>query len=334
MTQVYLGLLALAFEWAALFVLVYFDSNAWQLLRFFLLHAFASASLAAFVRYALPEYFRQPRLPVTMLLFCFSFFMPILGLVGLFACVMVATYLPRMFRKLRFAQVIPVAFQFPRRESRTRFSAGGLTTRLRDRTIPQNLRLRSLLALQGMPARIANPILREMLADPADDIRLVAYGMLDTQEKGINQRIHQEIEKLAAAADDEKRHVCLRHLAELYWELVYGGLVKGDVRQHALHETSRYLESAMQIDPDDPGLWFLKGKMLQAQEQPEAEAAFRRAVACGLEESRVLAYFAEIAYHRRDFAEVRRILGILGEGQSSSRLKPAIRYWAGAESRT
>ena len=69
----------------------------------------------------------------------------------------------------------------------------------------------------------------------------------------------------------------------------------------------------MQVAPDDAGLWFLKGRMLLFKRDPAAEAALHRAVANGLEESRVLAYFAQIAFERRDYKEVRRIFSSLSE---------------------
>ena len=93
-------------------------------------------------------------------------------------------------------------------------------------------------------------------------------------------------------------------------------------------ETESYVNQAMALAPDDAGLWFLKGRMLMFKRDPAAEAALHRAVANGLEESRVLAYLGQIAFERRDYNEVRRIFGSLAEGQFSPRLKSAVKYWA------
>jgi hypothetical protein len=69
--------------------------------------------------------------------------------------------------------------------------------------------------------------------------------------------------------------------------------------------------------------------MLLYKRDPAAEAAFHRAVASGLEESRVLAYLGQIAFERRDYGEVRRIFSSLSEAQFAPRLKQAVRYWSG-----
>lgn len=325
------GLLALVLEVLAVFWLLPLrGGSATNLLGFLIVHGVASLCLAAFVSAALPPHLRRPVPAVIVLLFAFSVFIPVLGLIGQVIAVLVARYLPRVLPELPYAEIPPIEFEFPPREirERTRYGAGGLTSRLRNVGVPKETRFKSLLALQGMPPRIANPLLQEMLGDPADEVRLVAYGILDNQEKNINQHVHSEIQKLRAAGTPEMRLIALRRLAELYWELVYGGLVHGDVRQHALEETARYLDQAMQLAPEDAGLWFLRGKVLLFGHDSAAEAAFHRAVANGLDESRVLAYLGQIAYERRDYDEVRRIFSALAEGAYSPRLKGAVRYWS------
>ncbi len=319
---------AASFEVSALYLLLRYDSSTAVLAQFFILHGAASAFLAVFVRVALPERYRVPKARVLALLFNFSFFVPVLGLIGLISAVLIATWLPRLMPKLPFGRINPIEFVFPRREARRRYNQGGLQQRLKDLEIPDEHRMQTLLALQAMPARLANPILREMLADPADDIRLVAYGMLDAQEKKINLRIHLELVNLAQARDASLRQITLRNLAELYWELVYGSLVQGDLRQHAIAESTRYLDEAIQNAQADAGLWFLKGRLLHANRDTAAEEAFNRAVAYGLVESRVLAYRAEIAYYKRDFDAVRARVTTLAAAQESPRLAPLVRYWA------
>ena len=331
MITIIVGLLALVLEViAVLWLMPLTEGNPTHLLGFLLVHGIASLCLAAFVAAALPPHLRRPVAPVIVLLFGFSFFIPVLGLIGQVIAALVSKYLPRHVPELPYAEIPPIEFEFPPREirERTKYGPGGLTARLRDSGVPKETRFKSLLALQGMPAKIANPLLQEMLGDTADEVRLVAYGILDNQEKNINQLIHEELTNLREANTPEMQLVGLRRLSELYWELVYGGLVHGDVRAHAMAETERYLDQAMKLAPEDAGLWFLKGKVLIFKRDAAAEAALHRAVANGIEESRVLAYLGQMAFERRDYAQVRRIFGSLSEGQYSPRLKAAVRYWS------
>ena len=332
MITIIVGIIAIILEVIAVWwLLPLAEGNPMNLLGFLAVHGLASVCIAAILAAGLPPTMRRGRpAAVITLLFGFSFFIPILGIVGMIVGAFVSKFLPRLVPELPYAEIPPIEFEFPPREirERTKYGQGGLTSRLKDSGVPKETRFKSLLALQGMPPKIANPLLQDMLGDPADEVRLVAYGILDNQEKNLNQHIHDEIETLRAADSDEMRLMSLRRLSELYWELVYGGLVHGDVRDYAMKESERYLEEAMAIAPDDAGLWFLKGKALLAKRDPAAEAALHRAVANGLEESRVLAYLGQIAFERRDYDEVRRIFSSLSESQYAARLRPAVRYWS------
>jgi hypothetical protein len=92
--------------------------------------------------------------------------------------------------------------------------------------------MKALLALQNVPTRQSSGILREALADSADDLRLLAYGMLDAREQQLTHRIEQALQRHrnGRAGTDEARYLAARELAELYWELVYQELVQGDMR--------------------------------------------------------------------------------------------------------
>ena len=331
MITVIVGLLALVLEVLAVFWLMPLrEGSPYNLLGFLTVHGVASLCLAAFVSAMLPPGLRRPVPAVIMLLFAFSFFIPVLGLIGQVVAVLLARFLPRAIVELPYGEIPPIQFEFPPREirERTKYGAGGLTSRLRHLGVAKEARFKSLLALQGMPPRIANPLLQDMLGDPIDEVRLVAYGILDNQEKMINRHIYEEMQKLEPAPRPELKLIALRRLAELYWELVYKRLVYGDVREHALAQTARYLADAMRIASDDAGLWFLMGKMLLCKRDPAAEAAFHRAVWNGLEESRVLAYLGQIAFERRDYREVRRIFSVLSRTRYAPRLKAAVRYWS------
>jgi polysaccharide biosynthesis protein PelE len=328
---VIVGVLALLLEVLAVFWLMPLrEGSPYNLLGFLAVHGVACLCLAAFVSAALPRSLRQPAPAIITLLFAFSFFIPVLGLIGQVVAVLVAHFLPRAIVDLPYGEIPPIEFEFPPREirERTRYGTGGLASRLRELDVAKDVRFKSLLALQGMPARIANPLLQNVLGDPTDEMRLVAYGILDNQEKRINQHIYNEMQRLDKTTRPELRLISLRRLAEYYWELVYGRLVGGDVREHALAEMERYLLEAMRLAPDDAGLWFLMGKMLLYKRDPAAEAAFHRALANGLDRSRVLGYLGQIAFERRDYAEVRRIFGVLVRTQYAPRLKPAVLYWS------
>lgn len=253
-----------------------------------------------------------------------------MGLFGILLAIFVTVIAPRISRHMPFTEIKRPEYVLSIREPEPKFRLTGMRQLLLDQDAPPEVRLKSLTALQNMPGRLVGPMLRRLLSDPADDIRLVAYGMLDVQEKRINASIQDELDRLQQTVKEDIRQNAWRHLAELYWELVYTGLVQGDVRKYALTEAMKYLELAHALQPEDPGLWYLKGRLLHAAGRlDEAGDALSLAVACGLQEARVLPYLAEIAFEQRDFPVMRQFLAPLADGQATPMMAPVIRFWLG-----
>lgn len=323
------GTAALALETSGLAVMLSGDSD-WTLFMFMLLHAGASVFLALLVWFFLPEKFRYPRILVLVLIFNFSFFIPFLGLLGMMGAVFLSSYWRREVIPQPFATLAMPEFVLSMHETDNHFSQGGIKSRLAQPSLPTPQRLQALLALQGMPARIASPMLQEMLGDASDDIRLVAYGLLDSREKKINAEIHLELAKLKTAKEGDVRLIGIRHLAELYWELVYTGLAQGDLRVHALRQALSYTNDALLLAPLDTGLWFLKGRILvESKAFDDAYQMFGMAIAHGFPESRVLPYVVEIAFNRRDYKTVRTLLSRISLSQVTPIMKREISFWVG-----
>jgi len=327
-----LGAAALSLETSGLLsISLMTEGSDWALLIFLLQHAGASALLALFVWRFLPGKYRHPRLRVLALLFNFSFFIPVLGLLGMLAAVFLSAYWRRRSMVAQpFARLILPEFVLSLREPDARFSLGCIKSRLAQSAIATPQRLQALLTLQGMPARVSNPMLQDMLGDASDDIHLVAYGLLDSREKKINAQIHLELVKLKTAKGSNIRLIGLRYLAELYWEQVYTELVQGDLRAHALRQSLSYTNDALLLAPLDTGLWFLKGRiLLEMKIHDDAYQIFGMAIAHGFPESRVLPYIVEIAFNRRDYRTVRDLLSRISILQVTPRVKGAIHFWVG-----
>ncbi len=320
--------IAFALETAALGTIWNSGSSDGILLSFFLQHAAASVCLAMGGWYVLPDKYRHPRLMTTLILFNFSFFIPLLGMFGLIAAVLFSRYHRHDNAHPLFAKLVWPEFVLSLREPELRFSQGGIRSRLAQPSIPTPQRLQSLLALQGIPARISSPLLQNMLGDSSDDIRLVAYGLLDSREKKITEQIHRELVNLKSADSSEMKLVVLRHLAELYWEMVYAGLAQGDLRIHTLNQALLFTDNALILAGQDTGLLFLKGRILhELKRHEEAQLIMESAITHGLPESRVLPYLVEIAFDRRDFFKVQNMLKRLSASQITPVMKNAIHFW-------
>lgn len=295
-------------------------------------HLASSAVVASVAYLLLPARYRRPRVVSWLLMFVFAFVTPVVGAISLLLVTLIT--LRRRAKKLPHAN--PVAVELPEFDVQARDEARSAQGAIRSRLgvgVPAAVRMQSLLSLQAIPNRVSNPILEELLGDDTDDVRLVAFGMLDSEEKKISVHIQRERALLACEPPSDQRYACLRHLAELHWELTYAALAQGELRKHILGQARTYLDQALAIGVTPrPGLIFLKGRILLAQGlMAEAEVALKQAVAMGQPQISALPYLAEIAFERREFGLVRQFLQQLCELNVASKTRAIADLWAGLD---
>ena len=321
-------LFAMAASISSIYLLINIGESTGDLVVFFAVQGMAAALLAIATRAVMPPEWRRPRGPVLALLFCFAFFIPLFGAAGMLTAVLLTLLMPRQWRYKDFSEVERLEFVPPSREQGSPLRISSLRAALLDPNVSSEVRLRSLVAMQTLPMRTVGPLLRKLLRDPSDDLRLLAYGMLDGEEKKINALIGSEEKNLQKNPERSLRLNSLRHLAELHWELVYAGLVQGDVRDHAIAAALDHLREALHMNASESGMWFLRARLLQAKgDLAGADKAINIAVSCGMEESRALPYLAEIAFSRRLYPLVRDYLGLITPGQITPVMAQVVRFW-------
>ena len=292
-------------------------------------HLAAAAVVAASTYLMMPYRYRQPRVPVFFLMFAFAFIAPVIGALGLLFIARAA--LRREGGYERFA--VPVLVVLPEYDVQSkethRSGQGAIRSRL-GQEVPAHIRMQSLLTLQAVPSRVSNPILEGLLGDSTDDVRLVAFGMLDSEEKKLSIHIQREQAALADSQTAEQQFACYRHLAELHWELVYAFLAQGELRRHILKQAREFIDAALalKVEPNS-GLLFLKGRVLLAQDDPDgAEAAINTALSMGQSKTSALPYLAEMAFMRRDFPRVKTLMGELSQLNMASKTRAIEDFWA------
>jgi hypothetical protein len=320
------GLAAFACEALAIALILRLEDPA-ALAGYFAVHAVASLLIATALLPLLPAgQVDRPRAAL-LFLFCVSFFLPAAGMIGMLTMAIMARVASVRGTRRRF-DLHPDPIYDPRGgEVAAVRASGGVRVQLANTSVPAEARLRALLTVQSMPARMANPLIREMLSDPSEDLRLIAYGILDTREKTINARIHAATLRLAQAGEHERASLH-KQLAELYCELIYQGLVHGVLREHAAAQARAHVDRAMAIDSRDAALHGRSGQIaLSSRDYRTAELALQRALELGLPESRVLPYLAEVAFRTRRFGEVRSLVRRLARLASTPRIDHVIAYW-------
>ncbi len=290
-------------------------------------HAIASALLALAVWRLLPARYRRPLPWAPLFLFSLAFFIPVLGAMGVVAAVFPALYTQRRRTEQMWqARGVPkLPFRPLEHKHPPMFHDGGLQDVLHLASDPER-RLAALMATRRMPDHDSIPILKLALRDAADDVRLLAYSMLDQKESRINQRI----ERLLGEIGPEGTGSAAQHaaLARWYWELAYLGLAQGSVLEHVLTQAWEHAMHSLELEPN-PELELLAGRIaLERGEVVTARHQFNIARIEGVSPDKVIPFLAEAAFVTGRYAEVRRLLASL---PTEAVLRPPFfdvaRYW-------
>ena len=305
-----------------------------NLASYFSLHAVASTLVTWLAWVLLPSNFKKPFLPVCALLWAFAFFIPVLGVAAILVVVQIAQRFPRILRTERYVTVRMPEFSGVQREAteRSDLRAGDARRILKDSAQPLETRLRVLVALQSMQPKAAVPLLIGLLSDPSEDIRLLAYSMVDSWEKDLVQKIQKANAELDVAHQSGSNIPvvnALRRLAELHWTQADTGLARGDLRRFALEHAQRYCEQVQALDTRAPGIWALYARILIELGQLDAAVqAVKMARRLRLPKAETFLLMAQIAYARGNYAAVRRYANMLpDDGLLPSSVLRSAAFW-------
>jgi polysaccharide biosynthesis protein PelE len=297
---------------------------------FLVLQVFAAAAEAVLFRRMMPAAQQEPRRAALAHLWALSFFAPCVG--GL-----LEVLASRIGAKLAIARASREIDAVGRPEfvshlvSRVSHAAGArVQARLANRHAATGDRLAALVSIQQLPTRTTGTLLRDLLADPVDDLRLLAYGMLDQAENEIVNQIFACRDALARAGTETEQQALHRQLAELHFELVYQRLAQGDVYHHAIAEAEAHARKAQALAQGDrdAALCLLLARLALARDRAdEATPLLERARELSFPRERLLPWLAEAAFRQRRHAEAAAIVGELARHAGTPALKPVIDYW-------
>ena len=274
------------------------------------IHGVACVMLSAGVWGLLPARYRTPLPWSPLFLFALAFFIPLLGALGVAVAIFPALYLPRSRDKQAWQ-----ALGIPKLPFRSQplqlpiFREGGLQDVLRHAPDP-DLRLAALLTTRRMPGKEAIPILKLALADPSDDVRLLAYSMLDKQENDINQHIQGDLQRLEQATPPVQAALHAK-LARWYWELAYLGLAQGSVLEHVLGQAREHAEQGLRAG-EGGELHLLAVRIaLELDDLKGAQRYLDAAQRSGVDMTKIIPFRAEIAFRTGDYQDIPALLAAL-----------------------
>jgi hypothetical protein len=195
-------------------------------------------------------------------------------------------------------------------------------------------RLQAMLRVRRLPPRLQAPLARLALADPAEDVRLLAFSLIERLRGEHEAALRIWTARRAQATTRVERGKAHLRLAEIQWEMAYHGLCEGAVLEHTLEQALAQTDEALAAAPSslaaaEAPIHMLRGRILLRLDRfPAAEVAFRRALGSGQEPAKVLPYLAECAFRLRHFPALRWYLTRLRSvGGSLGPFGPVMEHW-------
>jgi tetratricopeptide (TPR) repeat protein len=279
----------------------------------------------------LPQRYQQHVLGPIIFFFSLGFFMPIFGSIGLFIALMFGIWKQKNIQnknkvwRLTGRALIPN--RTPNIYKKLTFSAHGMLSRLQK---SDNLKehLGIVLATRFMREENAVPLLNLALKNPQDDVRLIAFTLLEKKNAHINADIERLQNSLSKDEKSTKTHIAI---AINYLRLVLLNLIQAEMRDQVLDIAHQHLNKALNEDSSDRNGHFILGQILLEQGQVDkAESAFNRALELGFAPSNIYYFLAQIAYQRRQFHKLKEYLSKIPiEYRRYPPLDKIAAYWLG-----
>ena len=294
-----------------------------------IIHGAASLSISLAVLLFLGRYYRHEIWIAFIFTLLLCFFIPVSGLIIILF--VVSSVFSTHTKYHKHAEILDDSINL--RDVRPvyrRFGAGGAVMRLLNKANPTSERARALFRMgEGNLARV-NPLMFQLFSDKSDEIRLLAFNILEQQESSITEDINKLLEmlktpdlKAETAAKIEK------NLAMLYWEFIYKKLLLRELEPSMLRKAEQYALSALKVLNDDATLWGLLGKIYERLKKYDLAAeAFSKTAEFNIPPSQVLPYLAEIEFHVRHYGAVQKYLNESDTLSDVTLLAPVKRFWS------
>jgi len=192
---------------------------------------------------------------------------------------------------------------------------------------PRDSRVATLAATRHRRDTDSVALLWRALRDPEEEVRLLAFSLLESKTAAAYHRIQAHAAELESATG-LRRGVLHARLAFEHWELAWLGLVQGEILNHELGKAEEHARAALEHDRRSVAMHFLLARIYLKSNRPgEARAMLTRAGELGLPAPMREPYLAEAAFRLRRFDLVRIHLAQAGLAAGNDATSRVQRFW-------
>ncbi len=171
-------------------------------------------------------------------------------------------------------------------------------------------------------------IIKTLLGDSDNEVRLFSFSLLNNAQREINENISRLTHLLNSTKDLGKKSEISVELVQLYWDIIHYGFSSKESEGLTISKIEHYASLALKSNSNREDLYTILAKLYFYQKDYDrALEFFYLAISSGALESGLLFYLAEIAYERGDYSEVTRLLSRVEEIETSISTAPIYRQW-------
>ena len=185
-------------------------------------------------------------------------------------------------------------------------------------------KMKSLVFMSTHPDKKNFPIIKKLLCDNDDEVRLFSFSLINNAENELNEKIIQ-IQKEFNYTKDTK---IAASLAQLYWDYIYYGFSNLENESLNIKKIKKFINIALEDVDKKAEMLTLLGKVYFYEKDYEnALKTFQQALNFGVKKSNLTLYLAEIAYEKKAYVQVKSLLNEMNLLETSLFTAPIYQQW-------
>ena len=291
-------------------------------------HLFISTIISIFATLVLKNRYNIQIYKLFLVIFAFNVFLPILSyIITIFlSSILAYTEDKRYLKKIKKFNIDEfLNNKFP---IVNRVFGEATVTNISNNTNSSAQKMKSLVFLSNNPDKKNFPIIKKLLSDKDNEVRLFSFSLLNSFENELSSKIASKLEEFKSEKDEKKRSIIAGELAHLNWDFIYYGFSNLESEGLLIENTEHFLNIALKNEEEKGMQNLLLGKVqLYKKDYNNATKSLKLAISHGVKKSIVNFYLAEIAYEKKAYLEIKPLLKEIKTIETSIMTAPIHKQW-------
>lgn len=192
--------------------------------------------------------------------------------------------------------------------------------------VPSEVKLKVLSLLKSMKISGAGKILKEVLSDNNDEVRLLAFSLISKEENEIVNKIQKLKAKLEHEKNNSTKSEILRSIGILYWDMIFLEIIDDELKEFYIEEAKKHLKESLEIKENFDTYFYMGRIALKENNLHLAEEYFNKALNLK-KDNKVLPYIAEIYFHKKEYKKVMQIFSDINFYSVHPNFYPNYKVW-------